>query len=278
MRAAPDGGVLADPARLLRLRRHAHRTRARGLGDAGDEQQHHALHRHDGRFGAQRDRGVRRRPARARRHHRRQRPVPDRDARQRHPLLQADLPRRRSSSRSSTSRRTSSTWADRFPVGSASRSGPSTRTGSCSRRGRSTRPAKPVQETWSLIFDNVRFGEILYPDMQTVCAELDSASGCCSRRSSATASRPYTVRCAMSATRPPSGSPRGSRACPTAPGRARRSSTATVSTTRRSTGSASRVTKHGGPARGRLQRHLTPGAHVHQRDRARREDVRRASR
>ena len=31
---------------------------------------------------------------------------------------------------------------------------------------------KPVQETWSLIFDNVRFGEILYPDMQTVCAEL----------------------------------------------------------------------------------------------------------
>ena len=32
---------------------------------------------------------------------------------------------------------------------------------------------KPVQETWSLIFDNVRFGEILYPDMQTVCAELD---------------------------------------------------------------------------------------------------------
>ena len=32
---------------------------------------------------------------------------------------------------------------------------------------------KPVQETWSLIFDNVRFGEILHPDMQTVCAELD---------------------------------------------------------------------------------------------------------
>ncbi len=32
---------------------------------------------------------------------------------------------------------------------------------------------KPVQETWSLIFDNVRFGAILYPDMQTVCAELD---------------------------------------------------------------------------------------------------------
>ena len=34
------------------------------------------------------------------------------------------------------------------------------------------RAGQPVQETWSLIFDNVRFGEILYPDMQTVCAEL----------------------------------------------------------------------------------------------------------
>ncbi len=31
---------------------------------------------------------------------------------------------------------------------------------------------EPVPETWSLIFDNVRFGEILRPDMQTVCAEL----------------------------------------------------------------------------------------------------------
>ncbi len=35
------------------------------------------------------------------------------------------------------------------------------------------RAGEPVQETWSLIFDNVRFGEILYPDMQTVCAELE---------------------------------------------------------------------------------------------------------
>jgi N-methylhydantoinase B len=32
---------------------------------------------------------------------------------------------------------------------------------------------EPVRETWSLIFDNVRFGQILYPDMQSVCAELD---------------------------------------------------------------------------------------------------------
>ena len=35
------------------------------------------------------------------------------------------------------------------------------------------RAGAAVQETWSLIFDNVRFGEILFPDMQTVCAELD---------------------------------------------------------------------------------------------------------
>ncbi len=31
---------------------------------------------------------------------------------------------------------------------------------------------EPVPETWSLIFDNVRFGPILFPDMQTICAEL----------------------------------------------------------------------------------------------------------
>ena len=32
---------------------------------------------------------------------------------------------------------------------------------------------EPVRETWSLIFDNVRFGEILFPDMQTIVAGLD---------------------------------------------------------------------------------------------------------
>jgi N-methylhydantoinase B len=32
---------------------------------------------------------------------------------------------------------------------------------------------QPVRETWTLVFDNVRFGEILFPDMQTVCAELE---------------------------------------------------------------------------------------------------------
>jgi N-methylhydantoinase B len=35
------------------------------------------------------------------------------------------------------------------------------------------RRGEPVPETWSLVFDNVRFGEILFPDMQTICAELD---------------------------------------------------------------------------------------------------------
>ncbi len=34
------------------------------------------------------------------------------------------------------------------------------------------RAGEPVRETWSLIFDNVRFGEILFPDMQSVCAGL----------------------------------------------------------------------------------------------------------
>jgi N-methylhydantoinase B len=35
------------------------------------------------------------------------------------------------------------------------------------------RRGRPVPETWSLIFDNVRFGEILAPDMLTAVAELE---------------------------------------------------------------------------------------------------------
>ncbi len=31
----------------------------------------------------------------------------------------------------------------------------------------------PVHETWSMIFDNVRLGDVLFPDMKTVCAELE---------------------------------------------------------------------------------------------------------
>lgn len=32
---------------------------------------------------------------------------------------------------------------------------------------------RPVQESWSLIFDNVRFGALMFPDMQTICANLE---------------------------------------------------------------------------------------------------------
>ena len=35
------------------------------------------------------------------------------------------------------------------------------------------RAGEPVHDTWSLIFDNVRFGEILAPDMLSIVAELD---------------------------------------------------------------------------------------------------------
>jgi N-methylhydantoinase B len=35
------------------------------------------------------------------------------------------------------------------------------------------RRGEPVPETFSLVFDNVRFGEILLPDMRSICAELD---------------------------------------------------------------------------------------------------------
>jgi N-methylhydantoinase B len=35
------------------------------------------------------------------------------------------------------------------------------------------RAGAPVQETWSLIFDNVRFGPLMFPDMQTICANLE---------------------------------------------------------------------------------------------------------
>jgi N-methylhydantoinase B len=35
------------------------------------------------------------------------------------------------------------------------------------------RAGRPVRETWSLIFDNVRFGVLMFPDMQTICANLE---------------------------------------------------------------------------------------------------------
>lgn len=37
------------------------------------------------------------------------------------------------------------------------------------------REGQPVPETWSLIFDNVRFAEMLSPDMESLCAALDLA-------------------------------------------------------------------------------------------------------
>jgi hypothetical protein len=35
------------------------------------------------------------------------------------------------------------------------------------------RAGKPVRETWTLIFDNVRFGDLLKPDMHTICGALE---------------------------------------------------------------------------------------------------------
>jgi N-methylhydantoinase B len=32
---------------------------------------------------------------------------------------------------------------------------------------------EPLRETWSLIFDNVRFGALMFPDMKTICANLE---------------------------------------------------------------------------------------------------------
>ena len=37
------------------------------------------------------------------------------------------------------------------------------------------RAGEPSKETWSLIFDNVRFGDMLAPDMETICASLSLA-------------------------------------------------------------------------------------------------------
>ena len=274
VRAPADGRVLADPARLLRLRRDLDRARPRGLGHPGDEQQHHALHRHDGRLGAERDRGVRCRAARAGRRHRRERPVPDRHPRQRRPLQQAGVHERRA-------RRV------RQPESAPARHGRRVPGGfSVAKRTvyenglvLSPRPlfkaGEPVPETWSLIFDNVRFGEILYPDMQTVCAELVA------RRAAAARDRRALRR---------RGGPRGDAL------RLRRRGRADHRRHRRHArrqlgGRGDRRLRRGRrlrgvpdqrpgdeagrPARGRLQRHVAPGPHVHQRDRARRQDVRR---
>ena len=103
------------------------------------------------------------------------------------------------------------------------------------------RGGEPVRETWSLIFDNVRFGEILFPDMQTICAGLTLGERLLSETR-----RPLRLRRGpgrdrpTSATPPPSAWPRRWRRSPTASGRARTPPTATASTTTRSTASTSR--------------------------------------
>ena len=64
---------------------------------------------------------------------------------------------------------------------------------------------KPVQETWTLIFDNGRFGDLLFPDMQTICVEPRPRRAAPARRpSSATGPRRSWARCATSATPVPS--------------------------------------------------------------------------
>ena len=98
--AAPDVGVLADPARLLRLRRDDHRAARRRAtptpamsnsivlftGTMAD-----SVRNTIEEYGA--------RAAGAGRRHRRQRPVPDRHARQRPAVRAPRVPRRASSSR-----------------------------------------------------------------------------------------------------------------------------------------------------------------------------------
>ena len=102
------------------------------------------------------------------------------------------------------------------------------------------RRGEPVRETWSLIFDNVRFGPILFPDMQTLCAELELGERLLDRDRRALRGRRRPRRDGLRLRRRrPSASGRRWRPFPTASGRARTRPTATPSTTRRSTGSTS---------------------------------------
>ena len=158
------------------------------------------------------------------------------------------------------------------------RSATSTRTGSCSRRARCYSAGRAGPRDLDLIFDNVRFGEILLPDMLTIVRRAStSASGCCSRRSSATASTAVLRRDRLRLRRRRRAHRRGARdaARRRVRGRGRRS-TPTASTTTRSTACSVRDHQARRARRGRLQRHLAPGAHVRStRTRARRQDTRR---
>ena len=80
------------------------------------------------------------------------------------------------------------------------------------------------------------------------------------------------ARSTTSATPTPSASPRPSPSCPTAAGRAGHERLRRRRRRRGVPRAACAITKRGDRARGRLQRHLAPGPHLHQRHRARRQD------
>ena len=104
------------------------------------------------------------------------------------------------------------------------------------------RRGEPVRETWSLIFDNVRFGPILFPDMQTICAELELGERLLTETVERYgAERGATARWPTSATRRPSASAQALEALPDGDvGGRGRDRLRRASTTRRSTGSTSR--------------------------------------
>ena len=183
-------------------------------------------------------------------------------------FMPAGVPRRRDRRVRQPARRTSSTWAASCPAASASRSATSTRTGSCSRRGALYRAGEPVQRD---LEPDLRQRPLRRDPVSRHADDLRRArarrAAAARRRSSATALE--AVHGAMRYVCDAVGRADGDRARGD-PGRQLggrgHRSTATGSTTPRSTASASRVTKRGRPRRGRLQRHVAAGAHLHQRD------------
>ena len=98
---------------------------------------------------------------------------------------------------------------------------------------RAVQRRQPVRETWSLIFDNVRFGEILfYPTCSTICADLELGERLLQtvdrRHGAAALHGAMRYVCDAAAERMTAALER----CPTASGTARPWSTATASTTR----------------------------------------------
>ncbi len=82
---------------------------------------------------------------------------------------------------------------------------------------------KPVNETWTLIFDNARFGELLRLDMQTIIACLSLGESLLQDSIARYGERRRARRHALCVSMPtPSAWPTPSRPCPMASGRARR--------------------------------------------------------